>query len=81
MGYFDADEQLYTIDLHNLNVNQAKETLNKELAANGKRFNEILVIHGHKGGTAIRDMVRSYRHSCIEEMDCSDPGNTLFYLK
>ena len=47
------------IDVHGMNVYQAKICISAMLRRADRSVYRIRVIHGYRGGTAIRDMVRS----------------------
>lgn len=52
------------LDVHSMNRAQAKTYIDSQLKRAKKDIYQIKVIHGYRGGTAIRDMVRkTYRES------------------
>jgi len=46
------------LDLHNMNVEQAKNAIDKKLLSASKSLYKIRLIHGFNGGTAISQMIR-----------------------
>jgi DNA-nicking Smr family endonuclease len=52
------EEQIITIDLHHHTVDDAKQKLQLVMAIAPSEIREIVVIHGYRRGTALRDMVR-----------------------
>ncbi len=54
------------LDLHGHTTESAKAKLNDTLKHLPKDVREIQVIHGYRGGTALRDTVRKYSHPKIE---------------
>ena len=51
------------LDVHSMNRAQAKTYIDSQLKRAKKDIYQIKVIHGYRGGTAIRDMVRkTYRN-------------------
>ncbi|MDD6490407.1 MAG: Smr/MutS family protein [Clostridia bacterium] len=70
------------IDLHGHTVESAKTLLNDSLKKLPKDVREINVIHGYRGGTALRDMVRKYSHPKIERKILGlNQGITTFIIK
>ena len=54
-----ADAGIREVDVHGMNVYQAKVCISAILRRADKSVYRIRVVHGYHGGTAIRDMVRS----------------------
>ena len=52
------------LDVHSMNRAQAKTYIDSQLKRAKKDIYQIKVIHGYRGGTAIRDMVRGARIEC-----------------
>ena len=76
MSYF------HETDLHDLNLKQAREKLNKTLDNLPDDVGELTVIHGYRSGTALRDMVRKYKHPRIERKILGmNQGTTIFKIK
>lgn len=70
------------IDLHGHTVESAKTLLNDTLKKLPKGVREVNVIHGYRGGTALRDMVRKYSHPKIERKILGlNQGITTFIIK
>ncbi|MGN0617635.1 MAG: Smr/MutS family protein [Ruminiclostridium sp.] len=73
-----------TIDLHGMFVNDAKALLEREIAKAPENIRRLKVIHGSNNGTALRDMVRKrMRSPRIEAIvpTFSNDGETIIYLK
>lgn len=76
MSYFTE------IDLHGLNYNQAKEKLTKTLNSLPEDTGELTVVHGYKGGTVLRELVRKFKHPKIERKVLGlNQGSTIFIIK
>lgn len=76
MAYF------VTIDLHGQTVESARKILNEKLKALPADTHEVTVIHGYHGGTAILQMVRSYKNSKIERKILGlNNGETVLVIK
>ena len=75
---------MLTIDLHGMIVNQALKTLEKALKEAPKNTKEILVIHGHHHGDAIRSMVRDPNQlrsrRLVRRKYTKNPGETILVL-
>ena len=72
------------LDVHEMNRAQAKTYIDSQLKRAKKDVYQIKVIHGYRGGTAIRDMVRkTYRnHPKVVRVELSlNPGETVLVLK
>ena len=52
------ENEIITIDLHKHTVYAAKQKLQLVVAVAPEETREIIVIHGYRRGTALRDMVR-----------------------
>ncbi len=50
-------EAVIEIDLHGLNLEQAREEIDAALRRADMSVYRVRVIHGHNNGTAIRDMI------------------------
>ena len=67
------------LDVHSMNRAQAKTYIDSQLKRAKKDIYQIKVIHGYRGGTAIRDMVRkTYRnHPKVVRVELPlNPGET-----
>lgn len=64
------------LDVHSMNRAQAKTYIDSQLKRAKKDIYQIKVIHGYRGGTAIRDMVRkTYRnHPKVVRVDAIESG-------
>ena len=65
---------IWEIDLHGKNEYQARVTLDAAL---------LRVIHGHHGGTALRELVRREygRHPQVLRLEAAGPGVTELVLR
>ena len=51
------------LDLHGMNTHQAKIAIDSQLKRAKQGVYRLRLIHGYRGGTALRDMIReTYRH-------------------
>ena len=51
------------LDLHGMNTYQAKIAIDSQLKRAKQGVYRLRLIHGYRGGTALRDMIReTYRH-------------------
>ena len=71
------------VDIHGMSQEQAKKRLEQPLTRADPSLEELVVIHGHNGGHALRDMVRlRLRHRRIASKLLSlNPGVTRIILK
>lgn len=70
------------IDLHGHTVESAHRLLTQRIKSLPADVGEIEVVHGYNSGTALRDMVRSYKNSRIErKILVLNQGTTIFKLK
>lgn len=71
------------IDIHGLTVEDARAELDYFLDNLSEDVGEITVIHGYKGGTALKNMVRNnYSHPRIRKKYVSmNQGITVFEIK
>lgn len=76
------ENEIITIDLHKHTVYAAKQKLQLVIAIAPDEIKEIIVIHGYRRGTALRDMVRNdFEDSRIARKFLSlNPGITSFIL-
>lgn len=76
MGYFSE------IDLHGMTSAEARKTLDETLKKLPKDVRELTVVHGYRSGTALRDMVRRYKHPKVERKVLGlNQGTTVFIIK
>lgn len=76
MSYF------HTVDLHGHTTESARQLLDFTLKTLPPDARELEVIHGYRQGTALREMVRKYRHRRIERKILSmNQGSTVFVIK
>lgn len=72
------------VDLHGAEAAEAKKKLQKLINSCPADITEIVVIHGYRNGTAIKDMIKRELHcKRILEIQPSilNPGITTVYLK
>ena len=69
---------IWEIDLHGKNEYQARVTLDAALRRVRPGTYRIRVIHGHHGGTALRELVRREygRHPQVLRLEAAGPGVT-----
>ena len=83
MEWGPKENEIMTVNLHNMDTAQAKKWLTAKVSAAPKHIKEIEVIHGYHGGTAIMNMVRkSFTHPRIKRKILSlNQGSTILILK
>lgn len=71
------------INLHGLNVAEAKSRLERLLVSLPPNITELIVIHGYHGGSALQNMVRMQLKSnrIRQRMISLNPGETILILK
>ena len=72
------------IDVHEMNQYQAKVLIDSRLKKAKKDTYRIRIVHGYRGGTALRDMIRkTYRnHSKVIRVELTmNPGITELVLR
>ncbi|MBE6939310.1 MAG: hypothetical protein E7457_00580 [Ruminococcaceae bacterium] len=71
------------LDLHGKNTYQAKVAIDAALRRAKSGTYRLRLIHGHHGGTALRDMIRQEYadHPQVLRMDPSAPGITQLILR
>ena len=76
------ENEIITIDLHKHTVYAAKQKLQLVIEIAPSEIREIIVIHGYRRGTALRDMVRrEFKNSRISRKYISlNPGITSLIL-
>mgnify|MGYP000884858354 CR=1 FL=1 len=76
-------DSVLEVDLHGLTVEDAKHRLEHLLSNAAPDIAEVRVIHGYKGGQALREMVRVHlKHPRIASKLVSlNPGETRLLLK
>ncbi len=75
MAYFEET------DLHGLSAKDAKKKLDEIMKSLPGDVRELTVIHGYHGGTALRDMVRRYKHPRVEKKLLGlNQGSTVFII-
>ncbi len=72
----------YEVDIHGLNVIEAKVLLNNLLNSLSPQYDTLIVIHGYHTHI-LKDFVRhSYKHKRIERVIVSmNPGETILQLR
>jgi len=71
------------IDLHQLNVTEAKSYLDSYISAMPKGTAELVVIHGFNRGSILQRFVRNtYKHKRVEKKIIGlNQGSTIFLIK
>ena len=72
------------LDLHGMNTHQAKIAIDSQLKRAKGGVYRLRLIHGYRGGTALRDMIReTYRHhSRVLRVELGlNPGETELVLR
>ncbi len=72
------------LDLHGMNLYQARNALASALKRATSADYRLRVIHGHRQGSAIKEMVREefLHHPRVIRMENSpNPGQTIFVLR
>ena len=74
-------EGILTVDLHGCNQYQARIRLDSAFRRVGREVYRIRVIHGHNGGTVLRELTRAYEnHPKVKRMIAAE-GDTTFILR
>ena len=69
------------IDLHGHTVESARSLITSTLKTLPKDVREVSVIHGYRGGTALRNMVSKYSNTKIERKILGlNQGVTIFVI-
>lgn len=78
-----AKPRTMEVDIHGMTQEQAKKRLEQLLNRADPSLEELVVIHGHNGGTALRDMVRERLHHrrIAAKLLSLNPGVTRLLLK
>lgn len=73
----------FEVDLHQLNVREAKKYLDSYISAIPKGTAELVVIHGFNRGSVLQRFVRSeYTHKRVEKKIIGlNQGSTIFLIK
>lgn len=81
-GYGLREEEILTVDLHEMRVAEAKNWLSGQVSRAPRQIREIVVIHGYRGGTALQNMVRkSFHHKRVRQILVGlNPGETILVL-
>ena len=69
------------IDLHGKNTYQARVTVDAALRRAGGGIYRLRLIHGHHGGTAIRDMIREEYAPKVLRLVTVNEGTTDLVLR
>ena len=80
--FIPSDEKTI-LDLHNMEVEEARFYLEKAIDTAEYKIKEIVVVHGYRKGQTILNMVRrEFKHKRIERKVIPyNKGMTLIYLK
>lgn len=72
----------YTIDLHGHTKESAKKLLDFSMKNLASDVREVEIVHGFHQGTALRELVRKYKHPKIERKILGlNQGSTVFIIK
>ena len=72
------------LDIHIMNKTQAIAAIDAKLRRAGGDVYRLRIIHGYRGGTVLRDMVRKHYkdHAKVKRIELSlNPGETDFVLR
>ncbi|MBR4548433.1 MAG: Smr/MutS family protein [Oscillospiraceae bacterium] len=72
------------LDIHNMNRTQAVAAIDAKLRRAGGDVYRLRIVHGYRGGTVLRDMVRArYRdHPKVKRIELGlNPGETELVLR
>ena len=77
------EDRRLVVDLHQLQVDEAKILLNQQLDMLPQNIKEVKVIHGFHHGNVLMDMLRKdFKHKRINQKYRGlNKGITIFYLK
>lgn len=76
MSYF------FRLDLHGQTLDSARKLLDATLKALPADVREVEVIHGYHQGTALRTLVRNYKHPKIQQKILGlNQGSTVFLIR
>jgi len=80
---FIANDEKIILDLHDMQLEEARFYLEKAIDTAEDKIKEIVVVHGYRKGQTILNMVRKdFKHKRIERKVASyNKGVTLIYLK
>lgn len=80
---FIPDDERIILDLHDMQVDEARFFLEKAIDTAEDKIKEIVVVHGYRKGQMILNMVRhEFKHKKIEKKEIPyNKGITLIYLK
>lgn len=78
-----SENEKMTVDLHDMQLEEAKYYLEKAIDTALPEIKEITVIHGYHKGQVLLNMVRKeFKHErVIEKVVPYNNGTTLLYLK
>ena len=82
-GFFLTEDQKEKIDLHDMQLDEARYYLEKFLNALSDNVKEITVVHGYRKGQVLLKMVRRdfFHPKIIKKVIPFNKGITIFYLK
>jgi len=80
---FIPDDERIILDLHDMQEDEARFYLEQAIDTAEDKIKEIVVIHGHRKGQVILNMVRKeFHHKRIAKKEIAfNKGITLIYLK
>ena len=79
-----TDSGITEIDIHGMTAYQAKICVESAIKRAGRATYRIRVIHGYRGGTALRELVRQQLSKNPKVLRCeigSNPGETDLVLR
>ena len=76
-------ESVVTLDLHGMNCFQARTAITSCLKKSSASVYQIRLIHGHHGGTALKDMIdlEFSTHAKVRRCLSPHPGETVLILR
>lgn len=84
LSHFDESGEGMELDLHGMNLYQARNALSGALKRATTADYRLRVVHGHRQGSAIKDMIRDEFIShprVIRVEDNPNPGQTVLVLR
>lgn len=81
-AYFVSEKHM-ELDIHGFTVDEAKKYLELSLFTNREKIEEVIVIHGYRGGNALKNFVQNEFNSkyIIKKYLWLNPGITSLIIK
>lgn len=80
-----TDRAIIELDIHGMTKYQAKQYIDSQITKAGGGVYRLRIIHGYRGGTELREMIRkTYRtgHPKVKRVECGlNPGETDIILR